>query len=60
MYTVSAIPRVFWAYQYMYWDRDFNKSIGEHTVRQTDQQKLWLYLAGFQCQTTKHSHKIIR
>ena len=29
----------------MYQDRDFNESIGERTVRQTDRQKLWLYLA---------------
>ena len=26
----------------------------------SDQQKLWLYLAGFRCQTTKQSYKIIR
>ena len=26
----------------------------------SDQQKLWLYLAGFRCQTTKQSSKIIR
>ena len=29
-------PEFFWAYWYMYWDRDFNKSIGKRTVRQTD------------------------
>ena len=39
---------------------DFNESIGERTVRQTDRQKLWLYLAAFRCQTTKQSYKIIR
>ena len=44
----------------MYWDRDFNRSIGERTVRWTDRQQLWLYLAAFQCQTTKQSYKIIR
>ena len=27
---------IFWAYRYMYWDQDFNKSIGERTVRQTN------------------------
>ena len=43
----------------MYQDQDFNESIGERTVRQTDQQKLCLYLAAFQCQTTKQSYKII-
>ena len=26
----------FWAYQYMYQDQDFEESIGEYTVRQTD------------------------
>ena len=51
---------IFWAYRYMYWDQDFNKSIGERTVRQTDQRQLWLYLAASQCQTTKQSYKIIR
>ena len=44
----------------MYWDQDFNEDIGESTVRQTDQQKLWLYLAAFWYQTTKQSYKIIR
>ena len=29
-------PEFFWAYWYMYWDLDFNKSIGEHTIRQTE------------------------
>ena len=48
-------PELFWGYRYMYWDQDFNKSIGEHTVRQTDRQKLWLYLVAFRCQTTKQS-----
>ena len=38
----------------------FNESIRERTVRQTDQQKLWLYLAAFRCQTTKQSYKIIK
>ena len=37
-------PEFFCACQYMYQEWDFNKSIGECT-RQTDQQKLWLYLA---------------
>ena len=37
----------------MYWDQDFNKSIGERTVRHTYQQMLWLCLAAFRCQTTK-------
>ena len=52
-------PEFFWAHWYMYWEWDSNKSIGEHT-RETDRQKLWLYLAAFQCQTTKQSYKIIR
>ena len=56
----STIPRVFWACQYVYRDKNFNKSIGKSTIRQTDQQKLWLYWATFQCQTTKLSYKIIR
>ena len=50
----------FWTYRYMYRHRDFKESIGERTVRQTDQQKLWPYLAAFRCQTTKQSYKIIR
>ena len=50
----------FWAYRYMYWNRDFNESMGEHTVRQAHQQKLWIYLASFRYQTTKQSYKIIR
>ena len=53
-------PEFFWAYCYMYCYWDFNESIGECTVRQTHQQKLWLYLVAFWCQTTKHSYKIIR
>ena len=28
--------------------------------RQTDRQTLWLYLAAFQCQTTKQNYKIMR
>ena len=33
----SAVPTVFfWAHWYMYQDCDFNKSIGQHTVRHTD------------------------
>ena len=42
-----SYPVFFWACQYMEWDQDFNKSIGECTVRQTDQQNLWLFLAAF-------------
>ena len=49
-----------WAYWYMYLERGSNESAGEPTVRQTHQQKLWLYLAAFQCQTTKQNYKIIR
>ena len=57
----SAVTRVFFlAYWYMYQDEGFNKSIEEHTVRQTDWQKLWLYVAAFWCQTTKQSYKIIK
>ena len=29
---------IFWAYWYMYRDRDFNGSIGERTIRQGDRQ----------------------
>ena len=47
MNTTVPYPEFFWAYRYMYWDRDFNESIGECTVKQTDQQKLWLYLTAF-------------
>ena len=36
-----------------------NKSIGQRTIRQIDQQKLRLYLAAFQCQTTEQSYKLI-
>ena len=42
----------------MYQDWDFNESIGKCTIRQTDQQKLWLYLAVFQCKTTKENYKL--
>ena len=42
-----SYPFFFWAYQYMYWHQDFNKSIGECTVRQADQQNLWLFLTAF-------------
>ena len=48
-------PEFFWYTRYMYRNQDFNKSIGECTVRQTDRQTLWLYLAAFQYQTTKQS-----
>ena len=37
----------------MYRDKGFNKSIGECTIRQRNQQKSWLYLAAFRYQTTK-------
>ena len=60
MVIISAVARVFWGYWYMYRGRDFKESIGECTVRQTDQQKLCLYLATFRCQRTKQSYKIIR
>ena len=53
-------PEFFWAYWYMHWDWDFNESIGECTTRKTDKQKFLLYLAVFQCQTTKQNYKIIR
>ena len=33
-------PELFWAYRYMYRDRDFNESIGEPTMRQTVRHKL--------------------
>ena len=57
---VVPYPEVFWAYRYMHPDRDCNENIGECTVRQADQQKLWLYLAVFQYQLTKQGYKIIR
>ena len=37
-YEAVLYPEFFWAYQYMYQDQDFNESIGECTVRQTDRQ----------------------
>ena len=40
----SAVTRVFLALWYMYQDRDFNKSIEEHTVRQTDKSYGSMYL----------------
>ena len=58
-YTASTIPRFFLAYRYMYRDRDFNESIGELAVTQTNQQTLWLYLADFRWQKIKQSYKII-
>ena len=48
----------FWTHQYMYRDQDFNESIGEHTIRQTNQQNLWLYLTAFRCRTTEQSYKV--
>lgn len=27
-------PEFFWAYQYMYWNWDFNESVGERTIKQ--------------------------
>ena len=53
-------PGVFRAYRYMYLDQHFNKGIGDRTVRQTDQKKLWLYLAAFRCETNKQNYKLIR
>ena len=44
-------PEFLWAYWYMYRDWEFNKSIGEHIFRQTNRQKLWLYLGAFWSQT---------
>ena len=58
-YTASTIPRFFLAYRYMHRDRDFNESIGELAVTQTNQQTLWLYLADFRWQKIKQSYKII-
>ena len=43
----------------MHWDQDFNVSIGGQTISQTEQQKLWLYLAAFWYQTTNQSYEII-
>ena len=58
--TKHFYTEFFWAYWYMYWDQDFNKSIGECNIQQADPQKLWLYLAACRCQTTKPSYEIIR
>ena len=35
----------------------YQESVGECTVKQTDQQMLWFYLATFQCQTTKQYNR---
>ena len=40
-------PEFFWAYRYMYWDQDFNESIGESTVKHTD--RLTKVMALFSC-----------
>ena len=56
--VASPYPEFFWAF----WvnDRDFNNSIVERTVRQSNRQNtVRLYLAAFRCQTTKPSYKII-
>ena len=37
-------PELFGEYWYMYWDRDLNKSIVEHTARQTDKSYGSMYL----------------
>ena len=56
----------FWNYENTYrkdirnWDQDLNENMVEHTVRQTYQKKLWLYLAVFLSQTTKQSYRITR
>ena len=43
------------------WDQDFNESIVEHTVRQTDKKKLWFGIEKvFQSQTTKQSYRITK
>ena len=61
MFNSKALyPDFFGAYRSMYWDQYLSESIGECTVGQTDQQKLWLYLAAFRYQTTKQSYKTIR
>ena len=52
-------PVTFWVSWYIYQDPDFNESTGQCTIRQTDQQKSWLYLAALQCQKTKQSYQII-
>ena len=56
--VASPYPEFFWTCRVN--DRDFNKSIVERTVRQSDRQNTFrLYLAAFRCQTTKQSYKII-
>ena len=57
----------FWKYENIYrmvirnWDQDFNESIVEHTVRQTDKKKLWFGIEKvFQSQTTKQSYRITK
>ena len=49
----------FEAYWYMYQGWTLMKVLESHhqTDRQTDQRKLWLYLAVFRCQTTKQNYK---
>ena len=49
--SVLYILRHFLGNRYMYQDRDFNKFIEDSTVKKTDRQRLWLYLATFPCQT---------
>ena len=53
-------PEFFFFGHNMYRNQDFNKSIGECTVKRTDQQNLWLYLVAFRCQTTEQSCKKFR
>ena len=57
-----SVPHLefFWAYRYMYRNWYFSASIGDRTVRETNRQKVRLYLAALRCQTTKQFYKIIR
>ena len=51
----SAIHRVFFGICICAGTRTLTKVFRDHTIRQSHQQMLWLYLAAFRCQTTKQS-----
>ena len=50
-------PEFFGHTGYVRWYQDFNKSIGQCTVRQTERQRLRLYLATFRCQAADQALK---
>ena len=59
MEVAVLCPEFFGHTGYVRWYQDFNKSIGQCTVRQTEPQRLRLYLATFRCQAADQSSKII-